>query len=567
MLKLEAIESASQDSDSTANCMRLIEALKLDAAEAEKPIIQTCLHACLDELKRTYWPHLLRDETLKELEQSVELLEQNFAQLVNTADAKLTELNGVNECGAKCVQYKAQIETWLHTVEAKLSQSEPSSIELPVVENQCAQLDALVKEHELKSADLTELNTCSNTYAALIAAKQQPNESLLATKLNCINNNSSNSRSSSCDNLNSSFENNNTNSTNESNSSIQTSSNSSLLNFPNSIGNLVAADLTQEVTKLNQLFEWTGERLDERKRQLFDSLASIKSLWDDMNQIDSSLDKVDLNLKQLFGLSSFEKPVKLPLDINRLNKLADDSDSLMSNSLGSNIESVQLKANQLLFEQLPNDTNGLDEVRQHIEQLNAKHFNLNQHQQALMIKLNNFLHTLKEYEADYAELQASLNLKQTGVKEMMSRKEVRVDLTQADVGRVEGLKEEFYKKDAPLLDHLNELGQHLIQHMTPEYITEFKKLDLVNAEFTAVSSKLGETLLFKQKMQKHLVAYIGSQENVLAKIDQVNARLGKLSDLTNISNKAEAQAGLDELENIEAAQLIECNQVVEHILG
>ena len=94
------------------------------------------------------------------------------------------------------------------------------------------------------------------------------------------------------------------------------------------------AEIGQELAKLGQVYEWIGERLDERKRDLSDALESMKEYLKHVDGAEMKLDEFTEDVRNLFGVRELgeKAELKLVLDLVGLEKLGNKSEIMVNDN-------------------------------------------------------------------------------------------------------------------------------------------------------------------------------------------------------------------------------------------
>jgi hypothetical protein len=397
---------------------------------------------------------------------------------------------------------------------------EPIAIDVEIVESQYEELQTAINEYEQKTPDLDELNSFANLYISKVSLTNTNNQFIQSNsqqqqpKLNIVTKikrrNSSNSRlaTSSTENL---------------------SVNESALSSFN-------ADLEYELKKTNDLHEWIGERLDDRKKDLLNTLDQMKSYLQDLHAIDNRLNQLETNLIKMFNLSEQVKltndlttiEFKLPLEQNLVNKISHEFKQMDSefNKFNMDIEAIKAKGKQFIYDRLTNDTTGVEDVKRQLKELNDKYCQLNSAHAAFKEKLDQFVNNFNSYEQNHKQLTHNLEQKQQMLNIMnvsmgldankANKLNVNSDLHLIDtqIKQIDLLKNDLVKQDAISLDVLNRNGEFLLdnglesnQH---EKITD--ELKKTNSDYDTLSQQLNATLNFKHKLRELSSAFVNQRQ-------------------------------------------------------
>jgi len=292
------------------SCIQQVEALVREASEVEEPKVEAGLKVTLSDVKYKFWPEILCDEKLRFYQENVDELASRFRQLNEHGLAKVNELQTVSDYSLKYGQLKTSFEVYLTKAEAEVLSFEPIGIHLNVINGQVDTLQKLIGEYESKSACLSELGVFTGTYVSLLGrlAGQRQQEKVTATgssgslmnklyKQMTVSNAAGNSRSSSCDNLSSSFEN-----TSTSRASSASSVSSGVLT-----GGGFESEVGQEMARLGQVYEWVGERLEERKRELAGAGESVRAYLEELEAAEGVVEAGEKAVKEVFGVERLDE--------------------------------------------------------------------------------------------------------------------------------------------------------------------------------------------------------------------------------------------------------------------
>jgi hypothetical protein len=291
------------------SCIQQVQALVREASEVEEPKVEACLKVTLSDVKYKFWPEILCDEKLRFYQENVDELASRFTQLNEHGLAKVNELQTVSDYSLKYAQLKTSFEVYLTKVEAEVLSFEPIGIHLNVVNGQVDTLHKLIGEYESKSACLSELGVFTGTYVSLLGrlAGQRQQEKVTATgsgslmsklyKQMTVSNAAANSRSSSCDNLSSSFE----------NTSTSRASSASSVSSSVTTGGGFESEVGQEMARLGQAYEWVGERLEERKRELAVAGESVRAYLEEVAAAEGVVEAGERAVREVFGVERLDE--------------------------------------------------------------------------------------------------------------------------------------------------------------------------------------------------------------------------------------------------------------------
>lgn len=294
-------------------------------------------------------------------------------------------------------------------------------------------------------------------------------------------------------------------------------------------------ELEHGLKKTNELHEWIGERLDDRKRDLLTTLDQMKSYLQDLHAVDNRLNQLESSLVKMFNLSEHRSGgdlstsavnFKLPLEqalIARTNQEFRHTDAEFS-KLSVDIEAIKTKGKQFICDRLTNDTTGVEDVKRQLKELNDKYCQLNSAHAAFKDKLEQFLGNLASYDQHVKQLTHSLEQKQQMLNIMSlgsgsddDKLNVTSDLHLIDtqIRQVELLKSDLVKQDASSLDVLNRSGEYLLENgleETKPYESVSDELKRINSDYDTLSHQLNATLSFKRKLRELSAAFSNQRQ-------------------------------------------------------
>ena len=575
----QELETKPTHSQSISNTIQFIQSIQAEIKQNESSILDGVLKPCLAKIESNYVPSLYSKELYQSLELDLNELQLNIDQLLSYTDIKLKELDAMHGCATKYSDSKSSFETWLQTIELKIHSFEPIAIDMEIVENQYEQLQAALSEHEAKSKELDELNRLADQYLTSMT-KHQKQDNSFSGRLNITSRrkrrSSNYSADGSMENLSSSFE------SSIKNNAFTSSSNN--VNFGS-----YEADLEHELRKINELYEWIGERLDERKRDLVNSLELMKSYLQDLNAINTRLGKFESNLAKLFSLSPAslsETDLKLPLQYALISKMNIEFKQMENelNKFNLDIESVKAKGKQFIFDRLTNDTIGIEDVKRQLKDLNDKYSSLNSTYAEFKDKLEQFSANFNSYKQNYDTLTHNLGQKRQMLDIMNmgttvdlknpNKLTVNSDLHLIDsqVKQIELLKSDLVKQDSLLIDSLNRTGEYLIESSlqpSNEFDQLNKQLEKINNEYDLLANQFNSILEFKHKLKDSSSTFSKQRQQFYDRLTQIDSRLSELNKSSStIYNQptmslATFKKIINELDTIENEPLNECSRLYE----
>lgn len=521
--------------------IKTVEDLEAQVNAIERPKCQN-LSSALSDAKYKFWPDVLTDDKLKSVQHSITELENNLNQLAESAQMKMNDLQNIHDYSTKHRTLKDRFEAYLQQTEESIFKFEPIAVDVELIEGQCNQLEDIISDYENKSHDLDELNSFTNLYISLIAkinTQKHPNSL-----------ESDESSSSSLENI---------------NSSLETSSSSSLLSLGASASKL-EADLSQELVRMNQTYEWTGERLDERKKDLSESLEAMKTYLQDIHQAEFRLSEFEKTLKKLFAINDLDSEVKLTTSVSALKKLTNDSVRLMEkNQFHSDVELSKLKGKQHLFDRLTNDTAGVNEVKKQYLDLEDKFKTINEAHQGLNNEIEQFTLNLTVYQNKYSTLQADLESKQSQISELqgdLTQSVIPLNIEQVtvetDIKKLSKMLKDL-ESDRALLDEINQIGETLLKNATDQSeLTD--QLRVINSDFDLISNSLEDSAMFKSSLLDSSRELMASHTACVGKVEKLEQRLKEMKENESDLEESEVKRILCELDTLETVMLSECDQ-------
>ena len=149
-------------------CIQHVESLTTEITTIEHLKFTSILQSILSDIKFKFWPDILSNEKLQNLQEKIDDLQNQFKKLTEHAQLKLNELQSVQNYATKYTQLKTQFEQYLEKTEANILNLGPIGISENYVTNQKEGDQKLITEYEQKSTCLNELKNFTGTYLSLI---------------------------------------------------------------------------------------------------------------------------------------------------------------------------------------------------------------------------------------------------------------------------------------------------------------------------------------------------------------------------------------------------------------
>jgi len=538
-VKFEEIEKNIRQPESILNVIEQIYLLENSVKENNK--VDEQLQPCIEKMRANFCPELISSEKLKLLEQDSNELKINFENLTHICDAQIEELNKIHNYKLKYNDLRVKLGEWLHEAELKTLQYEPIAVDPDTIERQYDLLQADSNEYDSKLIEFTELNTCVNELITLLN-KYDP-KTVTSASATFVKKNKTPKK----------YKGSNT----TSNNNFNTESSSGTVKLGS-----CENEITIELNKLNELYQWLGERIDERKKDLLSALDLTKSYLHDLHSIDNSLNEFESVMKRLFNGNLNE--IKLPLDrvmlmqcVGELKKMDTDI-----NILNADIELVKKKGKQLIFDRATNDTVGLDFVRQELNALNEKFNHLSQLHSMLKDKLDSFLLNFNTYEHNYSTLDHNLEQKNQMLN-ILSTEQSTNDLIDTQIKQIDLLKNDLNKQDLNILDVLNKSADILIESSLNDKEL-VAKLTKINSDYNLLSTQMTTILEFKYKLKDMSNVFTNQSVKFNDNLNLIQIDLDQISN-ESILNKKGTEQALLELDSIEASRFVDCNLLLNDV--
>ena len=554
------------------NCIQLIGEIKAGLVDTEQTLLEQILQPCLREIENSFVPDLFGQDQFRQLDQDLNDLKHDYNHLINLSQAKMNELATMSEMAVKYAQLKGDFEKWLQSIELKIHMFEPIAIDIEIVEKQYDQLQAAINEYDVKSSDLNNLNQQAQQYLALMSKYKQlqtvgDKQQQPVTKMNSflkrkqlLRTNSS--RYNSAENLNSESE--------------------DLVN----LGSGYDTELEHESRKMNELYEWIGERLEERKKDLLFSLDQMKSYLQDLHSLDNRLNQFEMDLVKLFQIEKLTQDlttieIKLPLDLAKINQINAQFKQMDSdlNKFQLDIESVKSKGKQFIFDRLTNDTTGIEDVKRQLKELNDKYCHLNSSHASFKDKLDQYVSNFGSYHQNHDQLKHNLEQKQQLLNIMIMGSTIQnsvtnkisinsdLNLIDTQIKQVDLLKNDLVKQDSNLLDILNRNGEYLIEFSlknSADFDNLTNELEKINNQYDYLSNQFNETLDYKYKLKDLCSLFSSHREKFYDKLDKIDSRLSDLQKQTQLPlTNLMPDTLINELNAIESDPMSECSRLVD----
>lgn len=297
-----------------------------------------------------------------------------------------------------------------------------------------------------------------------------------------------------------------------------------------------------DFVKVNESYQWIGQRLEERKRELGYCLDQMKDYLQELNNLNLKLQKFEANLNKNLDLKlSIQKSEVLSLN-NEFKKLEPEL-----NQFNLDMESVKLKGKHFVY-----NSNELKDLNQKYSFLNSSYSECKQ-------KIDQYLNNLNQFESIYSNLKHSLEQKEQMLSIMSLGVNSDVHLIETVIKQIELLRNDLTKKDYSLLEELNKHGEYLLEFAREGKEDLNEKLKNLNSTYDLLSNQFNSTLEFKYKLRDLSAQFAAKRQNFY---DQLSGIDNRLNDFSKQVNK-NAQKVLEELDRIENEQLNECNELYE----
>lgn len=215
---------------------------------------------------------------------------------------------------------------------------------------------------------------------------------------------------------------------------------------------LEPTEIELDFKKLADLYEWLGQRLDERKKELTNSLGQMKSYLEDLHSVDNRLMSIENEL------STHLNPNQLPLKSDAVNNLKTESKRLEGdlNKLGADLETIRVKGKQLLNDE---SKSGAEEVKRQLNSLNDRYVKLNAHNGQVKAKMELHAANLSSFALNYATLEHNIEQKKEMLDIMSFDKASHAKMTinselsliDTQLKQIELMRNDLIKSDSNLL--------------------------------------------------------------------------------------------------------------------
>ncbi len=315
------------------------------------------------------------------------------------------------------------------------------------------------------------------------------------------------------------------------------------------------SEVGQELVRLNQVYEWIGERFEERKRELATAMQSIREYLQEVTAVESIITEVENTVKELFGVDRLDdERIKVDTCFDEVNRIKIKS-GLVKERFSSEIDAA--------LEKLKGKQSNLDTVKNQCGDLEGRFIRLHTAHAKFDTQLDTFANQLSTYETTYSQLQVKLVDKQSNLSSLINNKndanQVTVDplkLTK-DSSSLHTLIKDLNSVDDQLLEDLTESGDYIIKHAADK--TKISgKLTLIKADFDLIANSLNDGLKLVDDVQILAEDFNNSVTDLNQRLDQIDLKVKNLGvDAQNIH----------ELDLIEIKTINECKEVMNTAVG
>lgn len=537
--------------ESILDCVKQLEAFKSDVKQNNQ--VDSLLRPCLGQIQTEYCPELISNEKLLLLDQDANELAKGFTDISQQCDLKMDELNQIHDYTLEYNDLKDSLEKWLRQSELNTLKYEPIGVDVECVNHQLHQLQMSLSEHEGKASDLNELNRCANVYANLLAKYEPKPVSIPPPPISKPQNTKAKR-----------YQRSNTSSSNLKDIDAE-SQESKLISSEN--------EITTELNKLNQLYEWLGERMEQRRKELVDSINKMKAYLNELDSIDSELKNFETELNTLFDENvthTHMNDIKLVSKngSNQRTSLAKMDTSLTK--LNANLDSLRKKGHQLVFDRETNDVAGKEDIKKQLDRIAEKYSHLNSVHSELKEKLDKFLLNLATFEQNAATLNHNLEQKDKMLTilntENYSQSQDHTNdlLIDTQIKQIDLLQSDLFDQDFTLLDALNRSGEYLMDSVADSKLFA-SQLTQINSDYDLLSNKLKQTLQFKNKLKQMCTQFSDQRQKLNAQLVEIEQGLNGLQNAISaeLISKQKAEKTIIELDSIESIQLVDCERMLD----
>ena len=386
------------------------------------------------EIEGTLKPMLSQAETqlIPEFSNELEKIIDEFNDLINFSQnlnssygSKFADLNKMQELANLHSSQRTSLEESLRLLEIRVVKLE--SLDLEAIQRHSNELELLIDQHRARASDLDQFNQTIGTYLEFI------NEMQLKPK-------------------------------HKVNGFLKTNQRDEEENSNSFLDLGIQTEIEQEGVKMSRMYEWIGERLNERRKELTRSIEESREFINNLNNLEDKIDE-----------SEFIKETKFPIREEILSQVNVNNERVLEelNDFHGEAEWLKVKSKQLGL----NDLGVEARFKNLVDKINRIK------SECLTVKDNvqKFTAQIHSYEKLFAKLERILVV----YKERLGSS---VDLTEA----LEEMENELISQDFPLLAELNSNAEILVEASIPNSDQEeFRdQLNRLNNQYNILADQL-----------------------------------------------------------------------------
>lgn len=416
---------------------------------------------------------------------------------------------------------KDQVLHWLSSIETRVTNFAPVSVDTEIIKSQIEELRPLVKEHKDYASTIDKVNDLGTQYDLLIRPDSPSRKRSGYSPVKRVTVSPLRSPSP-------------TKSFMPGQSPLSPSGSSGFGSRRTSQEGFQLSEVTpiqQQLTEINNRYSLVGIRLNDRQNELDTLRDEMKKHQENIKVINQFLEKIQRQVPKE-SIGSKDEAEKCNRQARKILEEMYEKQSLLDST------KAQVKD---LLRRKP-DAKGADRLKADLDDVVDKWKGLND----LLKDRINISEQLKDFLDTHDSLNSWLNAKER-MFTVLGPISSDPRMVQSQVQQVQVLREEF-RGQQPQLNHLQDVGSALLQHFRPST----SEAQAVDSKLSAIKNKWDDLMGRLDERAQSLGAAADSSKEFDAGLNRLREALQKISDdLDGLPMDKDRQETLKKIENLE----------------